>query len=190
MDLTDRLSWLIFGCLIGFVLGYIARYLQEIKQELDEVDQIVKQDRKRDERGIMRYPILADIVLLLVVIMTVWAAFASQKASNEVEDAQDRISRITACNQEYLAKTIKALNERTTYTRQQVEANVKLQRAQATFIAVILEDPPASDSRRGEALRHYFKALTDFVSVNSKADAKAENYPYPTNDELSSCIVN
>jgi hypothetical protein len=187
MGLGDRLGWLLLGCLIGFVLGYIVRYLHEIKEELDEVDHVVRKSHNED--GFVRNPIVLDVTLLLVVALTVWAAFASQKASNEVQQSQKTISRITFCNEQYLSKTIEALNERTTYSQEQANSNVALQRAQARFLTVVLTDPPVSKVQSKAALGQYFDALTKFVTVNGKADQKIENYPYPTNTELEDCLT-
>lgn len=186
MGLDDRLGWLLLGCIIGFALGYIVRYLQEIKEELDEVDRVVKKNHNED--GFVRNPIVMDIALLFVVVLTVYAAFSSQQASNDVQASQDRIARITFCNQQYLSKTIQALNERTTYTQDQARANVDLQRAQGRFIGILLKNPPVADREVKDALTNYFTALTTFVTVNSKADAKVDTYPYPTNDELQNCL--
>lgn len=96
MEFTDRLGWWLFGCVVGYILGRFARSLREIKEEVHEVDGIV---RKIDsENGFVRYPYVADAMLLLVVIVTVWAAFVSQQASNDVREnyEADKIARCKA----------------------------------------------------------------------------------------------
>lgn len=187
MELTERAIYMLIGGAMGFVAGYIVRYLREIKEKVDKVGEIVERDN-RDERGFVRFPIIADIALLAVVVLTVWAAFSSQRASNDVQNTQDRITRITYCNQQFLSKTIKALNERTTYSRDQAAANVELQKAQAEFIRLILHKPPYTAERRERALQEYFQALTSFVMLNAQTEIKADTYPYPTNEELADCL--
>lgn len=186
MGFDERLGWLLFGCAIGFVLGYIVRSLRDIKEELDDVEKLVKQQKNED--GFVRYPLVMDIALLCVVVLTVWAAFASQRASNDVQSTQNDLARTTVCTQQYLSKTIRALNERTTYSQQAVAANVELQRAQAEMLSVLLREPPVGDPDREKAVQSYFRALTDFVSLSGRSGQKADTYPYPTNEELAECL--
>lgn len=188
MDMTEKLMWLAFGAAIGFVLGYIVRSLREIKEELDEVDELVK--RHSDERGSVNFEVLRNALLFLVLVVTVWAAFASQQSSNEVEKNQKSIDKITSCNQEYLDKTIRALNERTEYSTQQARTNVDLQRSQSRFLSLLLLQPPATDERVQEALRVYFDTLNEFVEIASRSAVKTAAYAYPTPEELSSCLNN
>lgn len=201
MDLFERAIFLCIGGGIGFILGYIVARLREIKEELDEVDECVKYYRKDrehipkrntprvlDERGFSRIPIVANAVLLLMVALVAYAAFASQKASNDVEDQQQDIARITECNRDYLASTIEALNERTTYAQDQAHANVDLQRAQADLLRVLREDPPPTAVRSDEAFDKYFEILSSYIEVNTKSRLKRNENPYPTTEELESCL--
>lgn len=189
MSLDERLKWLIIGCVIGFILGYIVRALQGIKEELVEVETILKDEpRKRNDHGFMRYPVIADFALLVVVLMTVWAAFASQHATNQVHEQQKAQARITSCTNEYLAKTIEALNERTTYTLDQAQTNVKLQEAQKNYLKFLTHIPPYPEVERAAALRDYVARLSDFVEVSIKNTAKVSANPYPTPTEFSDCV--
>lgn len=185
MTFDERLGWLLLGCLIGFVLGYITRFLKEIKEELDEVDEMMK---RHDEHGYARPYFLMDLLLFGVVLLTVWAAFASQRASNSIEDTQAKLARISYCNQEYLSKTIAALNERTNATQDQVDANVVLERAESMFLrAMILSDVDAT-AVRGKALHVYSQAVDSFILTSKNAADRIESYPYPTNTELFDCL--
>jgi len=198
MTWTERVSWLMLGCFIGFSLGYIVRSLREIKEEVDEIDGIVKEKRRHrraDDAGFSRYPLMWDVVLLVVVVLTAWGAFASVQASNKTEDTQEelqatqkQVAVVTSCNQEFLSKTIRALNYRTESTQARAEANVELQKAQADFFALLLRKPPESETTRTQAGREYLTSLQNFVEVSEKTDISVEKFPYPTNEELSECL--
>lgn len=184
MTLDDRLGWFLLGVLIGSILGYITRSLRLQKEELDEVrDALVK-----DEKGFVRYPIVMDVALLLVVVFTVWASFASQRASNDLKDTQKDVARIAVCTSTVLSQALEALDERTTYAGEQATSNIELQKAQAQFLGVLLQEPPAQEKNRKNAANRYLNAVTDFVGTNTLAREKIQNYPYPTTDELSRCL--
>lgn len=214
MDWSERIGWLILGCLIGFALGYIVRSLREIKDELDEVDELVKErldgdrrDRKtpkrgRGEDGLARYPLLLDIALILVIGLTVFAAFSTQQTNNDLRDiqkeqratqqrladTQDRLASVTFCNRQYLARTIDVLNERTGFTRSQVVSNLDLQKAQARFLRVVLVQPPVTQNERRSALQNYFSTLTEFTAVSGRNIDNSRENPPPTNRELRNCF--
>ena len=192
MSLEDRIQWLLLGCLIGLVLGYVARDIRDkisMKRSAEEERAIRMGERhKRNESGMMRGTYLANIMLLLVVLLTAVAAFQSQKASNNVERANREITAIGDCTRVYLDRTITALNERTTYSRAQADANVELQRLQSRFLSVLLVQPPAPIEEFNGALQNYFDALNEFVRLAGKTSQKAAENPYPTEDELDRCI--
>jgi uncharacterized protein YoxC len=197
MGLDERIAYLLLGCAIGFVLGYIVRFLHEIKEELDEVkdevgevDMIVKSKRNqhRQEDGFVKLRVIADLALFVVVAITVWAAFASQAATNKAQNALDETERVAICNQEALTKTIKALNERTEAVRAQSDANVALQRDQADFFTLILARPLKPENERRAAAQEYLDSLTNFVEKSGTARQKSIANPYPTNSELARCV--
>jgi hypothetical protein len=212
MGIDDRIGWLLLGCILGFIAGYYTRTLQEIKEELDEVDAIVKEkrfSRRRSDRGdekilrlppnlvelerpndegFTRTPWIMNVALFIVVIMTLWAAVSSQHSSNTVKTTQAQIKQVTACNQVYLTKTIDALNERTTYTQAQADANVNLQKAQALFLNELLHRPPYSQRRQSRAAKNYLTTLTKFVTVSGQSSRKQTANPYPTKRALKRCL--
>lgn len=143
---------------------------------------------KSDERGIMRYPLVQDIALLLVIALTVWAAVSSQYATNDVQNTQRRLDRVSTCNQEYLSKTIGALNQRTSYFQAQSDANVRLQKAQSSYIDIFFQQPPPGTPAAVNALRKYFDALTKFLRVSEQSARKAKENPFPTNRDLNTCL--
>lgn len=187
MTSFDRLGWLLLGCLIGFVVGYVVRSLREIKEELNETGEIVK-DKLGDEKGFVKLPEWKNMALFLVVLITVWAAFSSQKATQDAQDAQDQMQIVVDCNKTYITKILDAVHERTTYTSEQAKSNVRLQTAQALLWTLLLEQPPRSEIDRREAAQKYLDSLTSFVVISGKSAQKVDNNPFPTPDELDKCF--
>lgn len=190
MDLSEAFWYVGFGGIIGFILGYIVRALQEIKEELDVVEKAVGGDRDRNEQGFVMVTKAANIALLVVVLLTVWAAFASQRASNDVEETQDTIAAITVCNQQFLEGTLAAVNERTTYSSEQAQANIDLQESQAVFVDVLQEDPPPTSIRQQRAIRVYSDALDNYLDLQQKTAENIADNPYPTPEALQQCLEN
>ena len=190
MSLDERLGWLIVGCVIGFVLGYIVRALQGIKEELGIVEDILTEPKKKNERGFMRYPVIADFALLIVVLMTVYAAFSSQHASNQVNAQQKLQARVIACVNTYVSRTITAANDRTTYAQGQILSNVDLQKAQRKYIKLLTHIPPFPQSEQDLALRNYATNLGRFLSISIKNSANISANPYPTPAQFDNCVNN
>lgn len=185
MELSDRIGWLIFGMIIGFVLGYIVARLREIEEKVATVDEHVIEAQHKDERGAMS---LANAMLLIVVLVVAFSAFASQRASNNVKENQENIVTVAVCNQEFLAKILVAVNERTSANADQLKSNVALQRSQSQFLTILLADPPETEAAQKEALRRYFDDLNDFIEVNGETMRAARENPYPTVEEYMDCL--
>lgn len=200
MPLDERLTWLLIGCAIGFIVGYLVRAVQalrEIKEELDHVDDCVKkclqdrgdveETRDKDDRGAAP-PYFGQVALALVVLLTAYAAFSAQQSANDSAANQQQIERVAVCTQATLSNTVNALNERTTYTVAQAEANIELQRSQTEFLAVVVTEPEPSDAIQRSALKAYFEKLSSFVELSTATVNKIENNPFPTTEELSDCL--
>jgi len=187
MEMDDRIGYILLGALIGFVLGYIVRSLREIKTGVDKVENAVKH-QTADERGAMSYRTVQSLALVSVVALTAWAAFSSQSAVNSVKDTQSNINRVTMCSQQFLSRTIGALNERTEYTQSQILANVALQNAQSAFLSDQLVSPPPTEAQSRASLQRYFVAVNQFIKVNGEARKDLAQTPYPTNQALLSCV--
>jgi hypothetical protein len=210
MGFDDRLLWLIFGVIIGFLLGYLTHWIRDtteklerithrldkIKEELDEVDDLVKQyhppkkssRRSRNERGVLTTRLGMNVSLGIVVALTAFAAFQSQRAVNGVHNSQHRETAVTTCTTQILKSTIKILDVRSEFTRNQAAANVDLQRAQSEMISVLLHEPPYSNERQLNAFKAYFQALNDFVEANGKSETSAKENKYPTVTEFNACV--
>lgn len=196
MSLDERIGWI----LLGMAIGYILRTLQEVKKEVHEVDETLK--RNKNEKGFMRNPLIADFAILMALGLCVFGAVATQVTNNrleatvaQLEDNQknDRSTReglvqITVCTQDFLSKTIVALNERTEYTQKRTNANVELQRAQYEFLQSMLVGEPSEPRVAREALSLYISKLENFNKVSSQNKEKTQEYAYPTKEELNECL--
>lgn len=205
MEFSDRVGWI----LLGMALGYVIRLLQEMKKEVHEVDEIItrrekrKLGRERDEGGFMANRYAADIAMILVFCMCLYATFSTGATNNKLERAvedirsgqaedkkqQQRLSRITVCTQDYLSQTIEALNQRTEFTQAQADANVQLQKAQSEFLRIILIRPPVSDEEADAALELYVSKLQAFVAVAGKNRQAGVGIEYPTAEQLETCLT-
>lgn len=193
MSLEERVFCFILGASVGFILGYIVARLREIKEELDEVVDIERK-HDRDESGLFKTSAL-NLAVIFVVLITAWAAFSSQRATNNSRDTQTRVVetqmqvvRLTLCNQEFLAKTILALNARTKYTISQTNANLDLQKSQQEFLTLIIQRPRVSEDLYSHAAQKYLRALRDFIKISEKQKEAVVSNPYPTNQEFSNCL--
>lgn len=193
MGLDERIGYVLLGVVIGYILGRlqdIRRGEVEIQDKLEEVDMHVN-SHNRDDRG----SALLNVVLFAVVTMTAVGAFLSGAAADrsdeavaKVNSAVEKVDRVTTCNTDFQTATLLALNERTRYSGQQAKSNVKLQKAQAQFLRIVLVVPPVTEERLRTALTAYFMYLQEFVEISEKSKLKRQRYKYPTSEELSACI--
>lgn len=196
VNLDERVTYLLIGCLIGFVLGYFTRYLQKIEKKIEIVDDKLSTDAPRDEGGFMRKPIVADIAIVLVVVLTAYAAFVSQlavnevKADNEQDERQDAvIAAVLQCNTEITEATIVALNERTTFSAENNQANVDLVKAQLEFLTLgLTSEPPLTPEQFEGVLQNYISSANSFTEVADQQKGKALAFEYPEKGALQACI--
>lgn len=210
MAFDDRLQFLLLGLAIGTVFGYLIRLLQDVKdrvqdvkedvmdvktdvqdvkEELDEVDTIVKRIEHHDEGGFVK-PSLTAIAMLLIVGLTAFAALVSQQASNKAEAVVAKNEIISDCNNKILSEALDALNERSTYTVSQTQANVNLQTDFARFMNILLHQPPYDEETRLDAATKYQRSLNNFVEVAHKSTEILLEHQYPTENDLVNCIQN
>lgn len=194
MDLNDRLVYLLIGVGIGFILGYITKSLRKIEEELHEVDITTKKIKSED--GFVRFPIFANLALVTVLFIAVWASFSAEKndralvaTQDQLIEQQNQIERVTACNQMYLEKTVLALNERTTYSSDRIEDNVDLVNAQAVLLRALLKEPPPGNAEIRQALRSYFDpTVLNFIDTSEKSLDTFEANEYPTIKQIDNCL--
>lgn len=197
MTLDERVLYLLLGVEVGFFLGYFTRMLREIREGVKEVDRFLKMSpsRKRDERGVVGRQAVQNFALLLVVFITAFAAFSSQKASNDADESlkqtkanQAQLERVVTCIISSQTELFDAINTRTTYTQGQAVANKTLQKAQRVFFGVLLHRPPYTEVKREKAAREYQDALDAFLDAANASENNAKFTKYPQAEDLLMCI--
>lgn len=132
----------------------------------------------------MHTRLYGNVALLLVVGITIWAAVVSQRASDDVREVQVRMGQILDCNQTVFAKALGVLNDRTTYSTSQLDANLELQIAQANMIESILDDRSLSE-RESEL---YLEKLLVFNAATQKSKSTRDTKPYPKAEDIERCV--
>jgi hypothetical protein len=193
--MDTRILYLLIGCGIGFVLGYIVRSIREIKEKVEEVDLHVREHDEHkppndpNDGGFVLPKFVGQVALLLVVLLTAWSAFASQKATNDIKDTQAAQKRATSCTVTFLRTTISALNQRTTYTVAQANANVSLQQSFEKIVDLSLrKTPKVTPDEARRAVEEYSISLKAFLSLSQANSQKIVQNPYPTAHELQICL--
>lgn len=186
MSVTERIIFFAIGSGFGFIFGYIVRSLTCIQKDTAELKEAI--NIKKKEAGLARYPLLLDITLAIIVALTAYSAFQSQVNSNDVKNTQEQQTVTTNCNKKFLARTVEALNERTTFAHEQAVANLNLQKDQAQFLNLLLSDPPPTRVESREAFTDYVTSLTNFVEVSAKSINKIVLNPFPTVTEINACL--
>jgi dTDP-4-dehydrorhamnose 3,5-epimerase-like enzyme len=201
MPIDDRFLYFVGGCILGFFLGYVVRTIRETKEEVEEVRDIIKNEGipKRDERGFFNTEgskrNWKNWVLLLVVLLSAFASFKSQAASNDVvrtqesqAETQEQLDRVLSCNQEILQKALDVLNQRSTFSQRAANTNLELQKAQKIMFDILFHIPPYSLAVREDAVKDYRAALRNFVDKANESKASAIVSSYPKAEELAACV--
>jgi hypothetical protein len=119
--------------------------------------------------------------LIAYVLIISVASYGFWQIGNILDDQ----ARSQTCTEEFLGTTVAALNERTTYSTQQANANIELQKAQLKFLSVISKPGDSGDA----ALNEYVDALQNFFHVTALTAGKAESNPYPTREDYRMCLA-
>lgn len=132
-----------------------------------------------------RFNVIAWVLLLSIVA---WSVFQTAKTNSQLADAQEAMQRSSNCTQQFLGATVLALNERTTYSTQQAEANVALQEAQVEFLSLLSTDRGNDPATFNEALGKYLEAQRTYSEVVALNAGQVRQYPYPTVEEYRTCL--
>lgn len=183
MGLEDRLVWMAVGCFIGFVLGYIVRSLRDIHEKVNHVDQffpdgdsVESSKWDRNEGGFMRHPKIADIAMVLVIGLCVWAAFSTQKVNNH-------LNTVLTCITKYNSHEGTALESRDSKIKAGTQSEIELWGKYGKLYAEAKKDPskiPALQETLNEAITAH---RDDLIRLQQARDS----YPYPDPDIVASC---
>lgn len=185
MDLIERMVVFVAGAGFGFILGYIVARLREIKEELDEV---IDHQNAKGEDGAMRRPTFVQVMAVVCVVLTAYAAFASGLASQRSDVTAQRLENVVTCNTIYLGAFLKAVEPRTNAGQESSEDNVALQRAWFEFVKFQLQIPPPEEAEQRKKANVYVEALKEFVKTSGRTKVEVKDNPYPTAGQLVSCI--
>lgn len=201
MSITESVIVFLLGSLVGFGFGYVVKSLRTIEEtvvsEARELDVLVAIARKNhpEDFGAAQLSFLRDVALLVVVLLVAWASISTWRTNTEVQSTSDRVAQtqqfvanMSTCNQQYLAATIRALNARTDATQKRADANVELQKDQAAFFSLLLQQPQPPESLRRNAAEKYLNSLTHFVKQSNQTEQLNDAFPYPKNEDLIQCI--
>jgi hypothetical protein len=192
----DRSIFLGVGCVIGFFLGRMKISLDDTREDVHRLmeDKQGREHDKDEAGGVSIRSLLSNIVLALVVLLVAFGAIKTNQASNrsdeavaELRQSKQRGDAENQCVSATLFTMARALNERTTYSTEQANANIALQNAQLNFIQVLLS-PSKTDSDARIALSRYYESLQKFRDLVGKSAAKASVYQYPTPDQFADCL--
>lgn len=128
------------------------------------------------------------IVWVAIIGIIGWSVIQTSGNNRDIARVQDGMAQNAQCTETYLTNTVKALNERTTYSISQANANAHLQQAQLTFIQVLL-DPAAGDNDGRIALNNYFDALKRYNRLTALSVTKQVQYKYPSATEYRNCLA-
>lgn len=84
-EIVDRLIFFSVGCAIGYVLHIIVTILTETKWDVDE---LLKLERKRNERGFLQHRVAFNIVFSLMMVFVFYSAFATYRNSERLTESQ------------------------------------------------------------------------------------------------------
>lgn len=176
MEFADRLLWWLVGCAVGFIAGYIVRSLQEIKEELDEVDEIVKKDRGHGESGFVRYPYVADVMLVAVIAIVVWASFATARVNSE-------LNQTVACLTDHNTRLTESLTARDREFQTGADSEIELWSLYEDLYKIAKSDPkkiPVLQDRLNKAIIKHRDGLVDLQETRSVN-------PYPNPNFIENC---
>lgn len=201
MDLIERVAYFALGGVLGYILGFIVGRLRkigadvyDIKKEFEAVKN--KLTKNRGEDGIMSHRWSANLALIIVVLMTMYAALLSQGASNRSNETADRILDLQTsqkqnldCTTQVLFDAVSALNERTTYTGAQLNANLRLVQGQLEFLNSLATEPPLTEEQELANYFEYVRQVKRFVRLAEQTQVQQNQNPYPTVEDLTSCLA-
>lgn len=184
MDLLDRLIFFAIGAAIGFVLGYIVALIRTIRNEvgkvLDETQKPESDDESsRDERGEVKRPHATTVGLILVLIVTAWAAFATGKVNGELD-------RTLTCLTQYNSHLGRSLKSRDKAVQSGTQSEIDLWTKYGRLYDIAKSNPkkiPVVQEQLNKAIMDHRDDLIETQRIR-------QQHPYPDADILKNCKEN
>lgn len=211
----DRAFFFALGIVLGFILGLVTFAWKEARKARDEAAQvhqeIVRLDQKvtdlvehedhtRNEDGLLHTRVWGNVALVIVVLISLYAAFSSQAASHHTNNLAEytnqlvkdnieqtnEIQRTQDCTESTVNEALQIIAKRTRLNGKSSLANLNLQKAQAKFLGV--SSTTSNQAEVMKAFEGYVDALSHFVDVATKVSLKGQDYPYPKAEEYRHCL--
>lgn len=176
---TIRLSFLIFGVLLGTLLGWQARTMKYARDAGRETHQMHDElhEHDRDETGAFGW---RDAALLIAVMATAAAAVVSGYSAAEV-------GRTADCTETILGQTVEALNQRSALTNESADQQQEVLHAQVQLLR-ITRQPGVTPAEQAAAFDRYFWAIRRTDKLAQLNRQKRESFPFPTQSDIKTCI--
>lgn len=178
MDLLERVIYLCIGIGIGFILGIMTMRIREIKEEVDEVRDLEKRilDRDKDERGSMKRPRLSQIGLLIVVLLSFYAAYMTGQTNGNLDHT-------ITCVVDYNEDQGKALTGRDQANKDGTASEIKLWTLYEKLYKLATEDPKQIPKVQDQLTEAIIKHRDELLQVQKTR----ESNPYPDPDFVTTC---
>lgn len=176
MTLSERIGYLLLGCLIGFALGYVVGYFHEKKEKERGSMSDTTQDNHQKEDGGLRVPRGAEWALLLVVAITVYASFQTARVNAQLNYTLNCITKYNTDNGN-------ALSARDTAIKAGTHSEIELWTQYGRLYAQAKKDPakiPQVQEKLRQAVASHRDALVETQRTRSQ-------YPYANPNIIENC---
>lgn len=169
----------------GNLVGWFARIVWQTRAITQGIEEKVDDLTNRmDERGAMTLERARDLVVLLMLVVVIYSAVLSARASDKVADQQAERSRSVACLSKWATAFGEAVDVRAARSTATTKARDKMDAAEADVFAAITavlgsQGAPGDVATLRDSLDRYHRAYAAVAAaVDAQGEAGAAN-PYP-----------
>jgi hypothetical protein len=169
----------------GNLVGWFARIMWQTRAITKGIDR--KMDdltHRMDERGAITLERARDLVVLLMLVVVIYAAVMSSRASDKVAEQQAERNRSVACLSKWATEFGQAIDARAARSTATTEARDRMDAAEADVFDAITavlaaEGSPATVATLRDSLNRYERAYAAVAAaVEAQGETGAAN-PYP-----------
>lgn len=176
MDLLERVILVAVGVGIGFVLGYITSQLRKIEEDVTEVLHI---EHDKDELGALHRPTLSQFGLLVVVLLSFYAAFATGQVNGDLDHSVE-------CVVNYNEDQGEALSGRDQANKDGTQSEIDLWNSYEKLYKIAVSDPSKTEQVQEQLLSDILKHRDELKEIQKTR----ESNPYPDPDFVTTCKEN